>query len=102
VVGRSYHIGFGGKTDFLYVGDTADAFIRAASTELPGAHVFNLHGETVALSDIVAEIEKHRSISSAPVSSALVLPAGTVGWVERSDTHHTSPRIQRLSPNASS
>jgi nucleoside-diphosphate-sugar epimerase len=57
VVGRPYHIGFGGKTDFLYVGDTAEAFIRAATADLPGAHVFNLHGETVSLADIVAEIE---------------------------------------------
>lgn len=57
VVGRPYHIAFGGKTDFLYVGDTAEAFISAASTDLHGAHVYNLHGETVALADIVAEIE---------------------------------------------
>jgi nucleoside-diphosphate-sugar epimerase len=57
VIGRPYHIGFGGRTDFLYVGDTAEAFISAASTDLPGAHVYNLHGETVALADIVAEIE---------------------------------------------
>lgn len=58
VVGRPYHIGFGGKTDFLYVGDTAEAFIRAASADLPGAHVFNLHGETVPVTDVIAEIER--------------------------------------------
>jgi len=58
VVGRPFHIRFGGRTDFQYVADTADAFIRAATSELAGAHVFNLHGETVHVSDVVAEIER--------------------------------------------
>jgi len=30
VVGRPYTVGFGGRTDFLYAGDCADAFIAAA------------------------------------------------------------------------
>src|SRR5262249_17530879 len=38
--------------------DTADTFIRAATSDLVGAHVFNLHGETVAIADVVAEIER--------------------------------------------
>lgn len=58
VVGRSYHIGFGGKTDFLYAGDCAEGFIRAATTELAGAHVFNIAGETEAVADVITEIEK--------------------------------------------
>lgn len=58
VVGRPFHIRFGGKTDFLYVADCADAFIRAAQTELTGAHVFNLHGETVPVAAVVQEIER--------------------------------------------
>ncbi|MCI0666135.1 MAG: NAD(P)-dependent oxidoreductase [Acidobacteria bacterium] len=58
VVGRPFHIRFGGKTDFLYVADCADAFVRAAKSELPGAHVFNLHGETVPVAEVVTEIEK--------------------------------------------
>jgi nucleoside-diphosphate-sugar epimerase len=60
VAGRPFRIRFGGRTDFQYVADTADTFIRAAVSELEGAHVFNLHGETVALSDVVAEIERAR------------------------------------------
>jgi len=60
VVGRPFHIRFGGRTDFQYVADTADTFIRAAVSGLEGAHVFNLHGETVALADVVAEIERAR------------------------------------------
>ncbi len=58
VVGRPFHIRFGGKTDFLYVADCADAFIRAASADLEGAHVFNSHGESVEVAAVVEEIEK--------------------------------------------
>lgn len=56
VVGRPFHMRFGGRTDLQYVADTADIFIRAAASDLKGAHVFNLHGETVHVADIVAEI----------------------------------------------
>jgi nucleoside-diphosphate-sugar epimerase len=58
VVGRPFHIRFGGRTDFQYVRDTADVFIRAATSNLNGAHVFNLHGETISIVDIVTEIER--------------------------------------------
>ncbi len=57
VVGRPFHIRFGGRTDFQYVRDTADVFIRAATSNLTGAHVFNLHGETIPIADVVTEIE---------------------------------------------
>lgn len=56
VVGRPFHIRFGGKTDFLYVADCADAFIRAASADLEGAFVFNSHGESVEMATVVEEI----------------------------------------------
>lgn len=58
VVGRPFHIRFGGRTDFQYVADTADVFIRAATSPLTGAHVFNLHGETISIADVVREIER--------------------------------------------
>ncbi len=58
VIGRPFHIRFGGRTDFLYVVDTADAFIRAAASDLTGSHVFNVHGETVSIAEVVAEIER--------------------------------------------
>ena len=54
----AFHIRFGGKTDFLYVADCADAFIRAASADLEGSHVFNSHGESVEMAAVVEEIEK--------------------------------------------
>jgi nucleoside-diphosphate-sugar epimerase len=58
VVGRPFHIRFGGRTDFQYVSDTAAAFIHAATSNLTGAHVFNLHGETISIPSVVGEIER--------------------------------------------
>jgi nucleoside-diphosphate-sugar epimerase len=60
IIGRPFHIRFGGRTDFQYVADTADAFIRASISELTGAHVFNLHGEVIHVRDVVEEIERLR------------------------------------------
>src|SRR5882724_8085582 len=53
VLGRPFHIRFGGATDFHYVGDTAAAFIASADRMPEAAHVFNLHGETVEVARIV-------------------------------------------------
>ena len=52
VLGRPFHIRFGGATDFQYVADTAAAFIACAVNAPEGAHVFNLHGETVTVERI--------------------------------------------------
>ena len=70
VAGRPFHIRFGGRTDFLYVADCADAFIKAAMVELPGAHVYNLHGETVALSQVVAAIEEIKPAARGMITVA--------------------------------
>ena len=52
VLGRPFHIRFGGATDFQYVADTAAAFIACADNAPEGAHVFNLHGESVKVERI--------------------------------------------------
>lgn len=52
VLRRPFHIRFGGATDFQYVADTAAAFIACADKNAEGAHVFNLHGETVTVERI--------------------------------------------------
>jgi nucleoside-diphosphate-sugar epimerase len=57
VVGRSFLIRFSGSVDFQYAADTADAFIRSASSDLEGANVYNLHGETVSIQEVVQAIE---------------------------------------------
>jgi nucleoside-diphosphate-sugar epimerase len=58
VVGRPFLIRFSGSIDFQYAADTADAFIRCAITDLDGANVFNLHGETVSVEDVATQIRK--------------------------------------------
>ncbi len=58
VLGVPFHIRFGGATDFQYVADTAAAFIACADAPLQGAHVFNLHGETVEVRRIVKTINR--------------------------------------------
>jgi nucleoside-diphosphate-sugar epimerase len=59
VLGRPFHIRFSGLTDFQYVADTAAAFIAAADRAPVGAHVFNLHGDTVEIEQIVRTINAH-------------------------------------------
>src|SRR4029079_11354104 len=56
VLGVPFHIRFGGATDFQFVEDTAAAFIACADNAPEGAHVFNLHGETVEVARIVEVI----------------------------------------------
>ena len=58
VLGMPFHIRFSGATDFQYVEDTAAAFIRGADDAPEGAHVFNLHGETVEVKRIAAVINE--------------------------------------------
>jgi nucleoside-diphosphate-sugar epimerase len=52
VLGRPFHIRFGGATDFQYVADTAATFIACADNTPEGANVFNLHGESVTVERI--------------------------------------------------
>jgi len=52
VLGKPFHIRFGGATDFQYVADTAATFIACADNMPEAAHVFNLHGETVTVDRI--------------------------------------------------
>jgi len=58
VLGRAFHIRFGGATDFQYVADTAAAFIACADKPPEGAQVFNLHGETVTVKRITDAINE--------------------------------------------
>ena len=59
VLGVPFHIRFSGATDFQYVADTAAAFIACADRAPEGAHVFNLHGETVEVGRIAQLINQN-------------------------------------------
>lgn len=58
VLGQPFHVRFGGTTDFLYVADCAEAFIACADRAPAGAHVFNLHGESVPVLEFVRLAEE--------------------------------------------
>jgi UDP-glucose 4-epimerase len=58
VLGRPFHIRFSGATDFQYVADTAAAFIASADNAPQGAHVFNLHGETLTVHHVASLINE--------------------------------------------
>jgi nucleoside-diphosphate-sugar epimerase len=57
VLGRPFELRWGGSTDLIYVEDVARAFIRAARATHDRARVYNLHGSSVALADVVRMIE---------------------------------------------
>src|SRR3954463_8907129 len=58
VLGIPFHIRFGGATDFLYVADAAAAFMACADRAPTGAHVFNLHGQTVLIEEVARLINQ--------------------------------------------
>lgn len=72
VLGVPFHIRFSGPSDFQYVADTAAAFIAAADRAPEGAHVFNLHGETVDVARVAELINQN----SATPDRALVTFGG--------------------------
>jgi UDP-glucuronate 4-epimerase len=57
VRGEPYEIPFGGRAQFQYVADSADAFIDAARSPGDGAKVRNLGGPSKHVADVVAAIE---------------------------------------------
>jgi nucleoside-diphosphate-sugar epimerase len=57
LLGRPFEIGFTGPTDFQLVEDVASIFVRCL--EAPeGAHVFNVHGETATVEEVVGLIDE--------------------------------------------
>src|ERR1044071_7438332 len=63
VLGLPFHIRFGGATDFQYFADTAAAFIACAERAPEGAHIFNLHGETVQVAEIARVINENALVA---------------------------------------
>ena len=57
VLGRPFRIRWGGGTDLIYVEDVARALLAAAASRLDGARVYNLHGASARIADVVGLIE---------------------------------------------
>jgi nucleoside-diphosphate-sugar epimerase len=56
--GSEYTIPFGGSCEFQFAPDAAAAFIAAARAPFTGAAVVNIPGTTVAIEEVVSEIER--------------------------------------------
>jgi nucleoside-diphosphate-sugar epimerase len=56
-VGQPYHIPYGGRTNYQYTADVAQAFVACARAPFSGAEVFNLRGSVAHMSEIVAATE---------------------------------------------
>jgi nucleoside-diphosphate-sugar epimerase len=57
ILGRPYTIGFQGPTDFQLADDIAEILVRCF--EAPeGAHVFNAHGETSTVEEVITMIDE--------------------------------------------
>lgn len=57
--GQDAHISFGGRMQFHYASDVALQFIEAADNPRPGAQVFNMGTQPVAVADVAALIEQY-------------------------------------------
>ncbi len=66
--GKPYHITFGGRFGFQYADDTARAFIGASRAKIKGADAFNLGGQTLAVEDIIREIEAAQPSSRSTIT----------------------------------
>jgi nucleoside-diphosphate-sugar epimerase len=56
VLRRKFQIRWGGRTDLIFTEDVARAFIAAARSSLDGSRVYNLHGASAAVADVVRHI----------------------------------------------
>jgi len=57
VLGKPFKIGYGGGTDLIYTADVAHALLAASRARLDGARVYNLHGESVKIAEVIRLIE---------------------------------------------
>jgi nucleoside-diphosphate-sugar epimerase len=60
VLGRPFQIRWGGATDLIYTEDVARALLAAARSRLDGARVYNLHGASARIADLVTLVERTR------------------------------------------
>jgi nucleoside-diphosphate-sugar epimerase len=71
LLGRAYHINFGGWSDFQYVDDVAKTFIYALDRPYRGAKSYNLRGAVVTLKDF------HAALASVLPEAAQLVTFGT-------------------------
>ena len=57
ILGTPFRIGWGGATDLVYTQDVARALIKASRAGLDRARVYNLHGSSTTIADVIKTIE---------------------------------------------
>lgn len=71
LLGRPYHINFGGWTDFQYVGDVAEVFVQSLARPYTGAKSYNLRGAVVTMKDF------HAALATVLPEAAKLVTFGT-------------------------
>ncbi len=69
--GKPFHIRTGGRMDLQYVEDIAGAFLACLFSKQEGAHVFNVAGDIVEMSELISIFESIR-----PGASQLITAGG--------------------------
>ena len=90
--GEAYTIPYVGTAGYVYVEEVAAAFEAAVSSQLPGAHVFNLAGETATVEEVIAEI--HRQVPEAQLKAAGA-PLPIAGVIAPDNFYDIFPAVQR-------
>ena len=94
VLGRPFQIRWGGSTDLIYTEDVARALIAAASARLDGARVYNLHGASASVAEVVRTIESARPSVKGTIThvdQALPFPAALGDSRYQNDLGPASP-----------
>ena len=71
LLGRPYHINFGGSSDFQYVDDVAKTFIYAMDRPYKGAKSYNLRGAVIAMKEF------HAALATVLPEAAKLVTFGT-------------------------
>ncbi len=71
MLGRSYHINFGGSSDFQYVDDVAKVFVHSVDRPYSGAKSYNLRGAVIAMKEF------HAALSVVLPDAAKLVTFGT-------------------------
>ena len=71
LLGRPYHINFGGSSDFQYVDDVAKTFIHSMDRPYKGAKSYNLRGAVIAMREF------HAALATVLPEAAKLVTFGT-------------------------
>jgi nucleoside-diphosphate-sugar epimerase len=71
LLGRPYHISFGGWSDFQYVDDVARSFVACLDRPYTGAKSYNLRGAVIRVADF------HKSLCAVLPEAAKLVTVGT-------------------------